>query len=72
MKKNDYILIANKLWKLTGENYHPTVFSKEEKEILKKLIKKCNEVEIYEIRKINGSNRRIDSKKKNKFSFERG
>ena len=72
MKKNEYILIANKLWKLTGNDYHPTVFSKEEKELLKQLIKKCNEVEIYEICEIDGSDREFKSETKSEFSFQRG
>ena len=74
MKKSDYIAIANKLMTLaTNKNnmflYH---FDDREKELIRQLIRKCNEVEIYEICEIDGSDRRVESKEKGKFSFQRG
>lgn len=74
MKKSDYITIAKKLMNLaTNKNnmflYH---FDDREKELIRQLIKRCNEVEIYEICETDGSDRKVESEKKGKFSFQRG
>ena len=50
----------------------PHFFDMKERELLRELIVKCNEVEIYEICETDGGNRRVESKEKGKFSFQRG
>jgi hypothetical protein len=50
----------------------PHFFDMKERELLRELIVKCNEVEIYEICETDGSDRRVESEKKGKFSFQRG
>ena len=71
MKKSDYIIIAKKLWTIADSGEFP-YFNMEERRLLRELIIKCNEVEIYEICKTDGSDRKTESKKKGKFSFQRG
>tara|TARA_R100000773_G_C4208662_1_gene108798 strand:- start:508 stop:750 length:243 start_codon:yes stop_codon:yes gene_type:complete len=80
MKKSDYIIIAKKLMSIADSgktdkgfpSITPHCFNMEERKLLKELIIKCNEVEIYAICKNDGSDRRTDSEKKGKFSFQRG
>jgi len=80
MKKSDYIIIAKKLMDIAnsgiGDVKMPSIkawyFNREERQLLKELIVKCNEVEIYEICEIDGSDGRVESEKKGKFSFQRG
>tara|TARA_A100001201_G_scaffold117474_1_gene101083 strand:- start:105 stop:278 length:174 start_codon:yes stop_codon:yes gene_type:complete len=57
MKKDEYIIIANKLMTIAnsgiGDVKMPSIrawyFNREERQLLKKLIIKCNESEIYEL-----------------------
>ena len=80
MKRSDYIIIAKKLWSIADSgktdkglpSITPHHFNMEERRLLRELIIKCNEVEIYEICKTDGSDRKTESKKKGKFSFQRG
>ena len=80
MKKSDYIIIAKKLMKMANSGktdkglpqVEPHFFDMKERELLRELIVKCNEVEIYEICETDGSDRRVESEKKGKFSFQRG
>ena len=71
MKKSDYIEIANKLWSIAIRTNMSADFSVREKELIKELIKKCNEVEIYEICTIDGSDGKVEPEAKGKFSFQR-
>ena len=80
MKKSDYIIIAKKLWTIADSgktdkglpSITPHHFNMKERRLLRELIIKCNEVEIYEICETDGSDRRVEPKKKGKFSFQRG
>ena len=80
MKKSDYITIAKKLMEIAdsgiGDVKMPSIrawyFNREERNLLRELIMKCNEVEIYEICETDGSDGRVEPKKKGKFSFQRG
>ena len=79
MKKSDYIVIAKKLMNIADSgktdkgfpSVEPHFFDMKERELLRELIMKCNEVEIYEICETDGSDGRVESEKKGKFSFQR-
>ena len=74
MKKSDYITIAKKLMKIadSGKTVEEHFFDMRERELLRELIVKCNEVIVYEICETDGSNGKVEPKKKGKFSFQRG
>lgn len=80
MKKSDYITIAKKLMKIADSgktdkgfpSIEPHFFDMRERELLRELIVKCNEVIVYEICETDGSNGKVEPKKKGKFSFQRG
>ena len=56
----------------SGKTVETHFFDMRERVLLRDLIVKCNEVEIYEICETDGSDRRVEPKKKGKFSFQRG
>lgn len=72
MKKSDYIIIAKKLMEIADSGkVESHFFDMRERALLRELIRKCNEVEIYEICETDGSDGRVESEKKGKFSFQR-
>ena len=78
MKKSDFIEITRKLWHIADSGNYPSVrphyFDVKERKLLKELIRKCNEVKIYDDEN-DGKNTREprgqETNSTNLFSFQR-
>jgi hypothetical protein len=74
MKKSDFVEITRKLWFVAIRPNMSSDFSVREKELIKELIRKCNEVKIYDDENDGEATRESrgqETNSTNLFSFQR-